>query len=167
MQAPICEVCLKSDMLCSACKERLETDKTTQAEIDISRFIYKLSEKVKSLQDAKIEKIIESNNILIIAGKGDGAKLVGKGGSVVKALAKEYGKSIRIVEQTSNFKEFVQNMISPATILGVNIMFTPQGETYKIRIPSSFRNNVSISNEEMSDMSSNLFGKKSQIVFEN
>ncbi len=167
MQAPICEVCLKSDMLCSACKEKLETDRTTQAEIDISRFIYELSGKVRSLQEAKIEKIIESNIILIIAGKGDAAKLVGKGGSVVKALAKQFGKSIKIIEQSDDFKEFMQNLVSPAVIRAMNIIYTPEGEIYKLRIPLTYKNNLSVKEEDLSDISLSLFKRKAEIVFEN
>ena len=33
MQTSICEICLKSDSLCETCKEKLETDKISQAEI--------------------------------------------------------------------------------------------------------------------------------------
>ncbi len=167
MRTAICEVCLKSDMLCNACKEKLETDRTTQSEIDISRFIYELSDKVKSLKDVKIEKIIESNVILIISGKGDAAKLVGKGGSVVKALAKQFGKSIKIVEQTDDFKQFIQTLITPATVIGVNIIYTPQGEIYKLRIGKSQEKIISIRREDISDISKLLFNHKTEIVFEN
>lgn len=167
MQAPICEVCLKSDMLCSACQEKLETNKITQTEIDISRFIYALSSKVKSLQEVTVEKIIESNSIIIIAKKGDAAKLVGRGGSVVKALAKEFKKSVKIIEQNENFKEFMQGIVSPAVIQAINIVYTPNGELYRIRIPSSQKNNIPVKNEELAEIAENMFGKKAEIVLEN
>lgn len=167
MQTPICEVCLKSDMLCSACQGRLETNKITKTEIDVSRFIYTLSNKVKSLGDVKIEKVIDSNSLIIIAKKGDAAKLVGKGGSVVKALAKQFGKSIKIIEQSGNFKEFMINLLSPVNITGVNILYTPSGEIHKIRVAGVQKTNVSISNEDIISIASALFNKKAEIVVEN
>ena len=166
MQTPICEICLKSNDLCEICKKKLETDKITQAEIDISRFICELSEKVGSLQDVKIKKIIESNNIIIISGKGDGGKLVGKAGTVVKVLAKQFGKSIKIVEKTDNYKDFMNNLISPNVIKAINIVYTPNGEIYKLRITSTEKT-LPIQKDEISHISLSMFGNKAEIVFEN
>lgn len=122
---------------------------------------------MKSLGDVKIEKIIESSVILIITGKGDGGKVVGKGGAVVKSLAKKFSKSVRVVEQVGNFKEFVQSLISPAVIKGVNTVYTPQGETYKIRIPAEHKSALNVKNEDIEQIVSSLFNKKVELLFEN
>ena len=167
MQAPICEICLKSDILCSACQNKLETNKITKAEIDVSRFVYVLSDKVKSLGDIKIEKVIESNSLIIVAKKGDAAKLVGKGGSVVKALAKQFGKSIKIIEQSGNFKEFMINLLSPINITGINVLYTPSGEVYKIRVTGIQKTPMPMNNEDVIQLASSLFNKQAEIVVEN
>ena len=107
MQTTICEVCLKSKILCNACQDKLSKGIITKGEIEISKYIFKLSEKMRSIRNVKIIKIINSDVLIIVTGRGDAARLVGKGGSVVKLIAKKFRKSIRILEEASNFKEFI------------------------------------------------------------
>ena len=54
MQTPICEVCLKSDILCNACQDLLNKGIMTKEEVEIARYIYKLSERMKSIRNVNI-----------------------------------------------------------------------------------------------------------------
>ena len=87
METSICGVCLSSDMLCSECQTKLDQGNITEKDVAVSRFLMILSDKVKSLSDIKIIKIIDSECLIIVSKIGDAAKLVGKNGFVVKALA--------------------------------------------------------------------------------
>jgi len=165
MQAPLCEVCLSSDVLCGGCATKLADGKLTQAEIDVSRFIYKLSDKVKSLQDAKLLNVIDADIMVIVAGKGDAAKLVGKGGAIVKALAKKYEKSIKVIEE-KEFKPFMVELMHPLAASGFNTVFTTGGEVYRIRVPAGKKQKQHISEANLMSIAQKLFGKKIEIVFE-
>ena len=165
MQAPLCEVCLNSDILCGGCAAKLQSGELNQTEIDVSRFIHMLSDKVKSLQDAKLLKVIDTDVLLIVAGKGDAAKLVGKSGSIVKALAKKYNKSIRVVEH-SDFKTFITEAAHPLTVSGFNVVYTPSGEVYRLRVPSAQKQKQHISEAALASVAQQLFGKKIEVVFE-
>jgi len=166
MQAPICEVCLKSDILCNSCQEKLNTGKISQKDVELSRYIYRLSEKMRSIRDIKILKAIDCGTLMIITGRGDAAKLVGKGGVIVKKIAKEFKKSIRILEEAPTFKDFVEELISPASINGINTLFRENQEVYKIRIPAIQKNQLIITPESFSQIISNFFNVKAEIVFE-
>lgn len=166
MQTTICEVCLKSDILCSVCKEKLDKGIVKNIEIEVGRFLFNLSEKVKSLKDVKINNIIDSEVLLIITKRGDAAKLVGKKGAVVKTLAKRFKKSVRIVEEAEDFRKFVEQLISPTTISGVNTLYTPLGEIYRIRIPPEQKNMLYLSPESFSAIMENIYKCKAEIVFE-
>lgn len=165
MQAPLCEVCLKSDILCGGCAAKLDSGELNQTEIEVSRFIHRLSEKIKSLQEAKLLKVIDSDVLLLVAGKGDAAKLVGKGGAIVKALAKKYGKSIRVLE-VKEFKPFMTELVQPLVVSGFNTVYTPDGEMYRIRVPSKQKQKQHISDLALVDISQKLFNKKIEVVFE-
>ena len=167
MQTPICEVCLKSNILCSGCQEKLNSRKISQKDIEISRYLYKLSSKMRSIKDIEILKIIDCGTLIIITGRGDAAKLVGKGGVVVKKIAKEFKKSIRILEEAPTFKDFVEELISPATVNGINMLYKENQEVYRIRIPAIKRNHMIITPESFSEIISNFFNVKAEIVFEN
>jgi len=167
MKTPICEVCLKSDILCTACQEKINNNQINKSDVNVCRFLYGLSKKIKSLGDAEIRKIINSNNLLIVAGKGDAAKLVGKGGSVVKVLAKEFGKSIRIIEEDKELKSFVTSLITPAKINGINTVFTEGQEKLKIRIWETDKSKMPMSKEELATIIKDVFDADVKISVEN
>ena len=162
MKTPICEICLNSDLLCSACEQK----NVSENEIKVLKFLFKLSDKVRSLDDIKIIRVIDSDIVLIISGKGDGAKIVGKGGSIVKALAKEFGKSIKVIEEADDFKEFLQKLFSPVQIIGVNTVFSQHGEQYKIRISVSNKGKIQVSPEIFSEIIENIYKNRAEIAFE-
>jgi transcription antitermination factor NusA-like protein len=167
MQAPICEVCLKSNILCSACQEKLNSGKISQKDVDISRYLYDLSDKMRSIRDIKILRIVDCGSLIIITGRGDAAKLVGKGGVVVKKIAKDFKKSIRILEEAPSFKDFVEELLSPAPINGINTLYKDDIEIYRIKIPAIQKNNIMITPEIFSQIISNFYKLKAEIVFEN
>lgn len=166
MQAPICEVCLKSDILCSGCRAKLDSGKISQKDVDVSRYLYGLTERMRSIRDIKVIRAIDCGTLLIITGVGDAAKLVGRNGVIVKQIAKEFKKSIRILEEAPDFKDFIEGLISPASISGINTLFRENQEVYRIRVPATQRNQVMISPEGFSQVMSNFFNRKVEIVFE-
>lgn len=167
MQTPICENCLKSETLCDLCREKLDKNIITQKDIDVSKTLHELSAKVKSLEDVKLIKIIDASNIIIICNAHDGPKLVGKGGSVVKALAKKFKKNIKIVERDEKFENFVRTFISPVQLNGINTVYSMSGQYYKIRIPSKDETNLGLTSDALSNLFENIYNIKTKIVFEN
>jgi len=166
MQTSICEVCLKSNILCNACQEKLNKGMISKTEVDVLRFLYNLSEKMRSLRDVKISRIVDCGVLLIIAGRGDAARLVGKGGSVVKAVAKQFKKSVRVLEEATSFKEFIEELISPAHVNGINTLYKDNEEIYKVRIPAVEKSHLLFTPENLSQIISNFFNLKAEIVFE-
>lgn len=166
MQVPICEVCLKSDILCSGCQEKLNAGIITQKDVKVARFLYNLSERMRSIRNIKIIRAIDCGTLIIITGIGDAAKLVGRDGVIVKKIAKEFKKSIRILEEAPNFREFIEELISPASINGINTLFRENQEVYKIRVPATQKNQVLITPEGFSQIISNFYNRKVEIVFE-
>ncbi|MFH0830187.1 MAG: hypothetical protein V1887_03440 [Candidatus Aenigmatarchaeota archaeon] len=165
MRAPLCEVCLNSDILCQGCAGKLERGELSKADVDVSRFVWGMSEKLHSLKEASIKKVIDSDVLLLVAAKGDGAKLVGKGGAVVKALAKQWGKSIRVLEE-KDFKPFVAELLHPLTVTGINTLYTPEGEILRVRTPVAQKSRSIITPEGFSSMVQSLYGHKAELLFE-
>jgi len=166
MQTPICEVCLKSDILCSGCQEKLNTGKITQYDVNVARYLYNLSERMRSIRNIKIIRSIDCGTLIIITGIGDAAKLVGRDGVIVKKIAKEFKKSIRILEEAPNFRDFIEELISPASITGINTLFRENQEVYKIRVPATQKNQVLLTPEGFSQIISNFYNRKVELVFE-
>jgi len=166
MQTPLCGICLKSDILCSGCQEKVDSGIIAKDEVEVLKYIYKLSEKMKSIRDVKIMKVSNSNALIIITGRGDAAKLVGKSGAVVKKIAQKFKRPIRVLEEVSNLKDFVEDLIFPTTINGINTLYRGNEEIIRIRIPDVHRNHLLINQESFSRIVSDFYNKKAELVFE-
>jgi len=131
MVLPVCDVCLKSGMLCQGCENKLKSGEITQLDLDIAKLLFKLG-------DGKIgfKKTIEIGDVLIIVTDKDHVgKIIGKSGKIVRAISKKVGKKVRVIRECSNFKEIARDLIAPARISGINIVYGRDGEEkYKIRV---------------------------------
>ncbi len=164
MKAPICSVCLKSNILCTACQKKLDEGLISEADIKISRKIHELSEKIKVLREAEIKKVIETQKtIIIIANKGTADKLVGKGGIAVRKIGEVLGKHVKVVEESENLKEFVQNLLFPVPVLTINTLYTAEREILRVLVPK--RSRLSMSVEEFKRIMKIVFNKDAEIIF--
>jgi len=164
MQCQICEVCLNSALLCPSCQNKLDFGKITEKEIDVLKYLHSLEENIKSLKDVRICKVIEGNTLTIVTNVGDAPRVVGKGGAVVKMISKNFGKNVRVLEAVGDLKDFVQNLVSPHPVSGINTRYSLSGQTYKVRIPNT--PNTPIRPDEFSNIISSVYGLKAELVFE-
>ncbi|MGZ7120252.1 MAG: KH domain-containing protein, partial [Methanobacterium sp.] len=100
-------------------------------DLDIAKLLFKLG-------DGKIgfKKTIEIGDVVIIVtDKDQVGKIIGKSGKIVRAISKKVGKKIRVVGEGSDFKEIARDLLAPARISGINIVYGMDGEEkYKIRV---------------------------------
>jgi len=140
MKSPICEICLKSGILCSACQEKVSNGELTDKDVELLTLLYKEGEKNKVLSDIEIKKVVNRPDmVLIISSKGNTAKIVGKGGFLVKRLQEIVKKPIRVIEESDDAKQFLQNTLFPTPIISLNVLYASGGEKYKVVIPKNSR----------------------------
>jgi transcription antitermination factor NusA-like protein len=166
MKFPICSVCLNNNILCNACAEKVGKNEIKIDEIEMYRRLNKLLGEQRILKDIEIKRIVGTSTLLIITGKNNAARLIGKDGKVVKKLVKDLGKQVRVVEQPTELKDFVNDVFFTVPILGINVVYNSQGELYRIRIPKSERTKLPISSEVFMNISKTLFNKDTDVIFE-
>ncbi|ASJ16798.1 transcription elongation factor NusA [Thermococcus chitonophagus] len=169
MKAPICEVCLKTDdILCPADEKKLEQGIITELDVKISRMLYKL------LGDADVEfkKAVEAGDLIVlIVGEGDVPLVIGKGGKNIKFLMRELGKRVRVIEGrdikgTDDVKKLAMDLLYPAGVFGVNIVYKPGGEQYyKVLVFSRDRNKLPEKAEILESILSQITGVETRISF--
>ncbi|RLF78064.1 transcription elongation factor NusA [Thermococci archaeon] len=137
MKAPICEVCLKTeDILCPADEKKLQEGVISELDVKISRMLYKL------LGDADVEfkKAVEAGDLVVImVGEGNVPIVIGKGGKNIKLLMRELGKRVRVIEGreikgTDDLKKLATDLLYPAGVFGVNVVYAPGGHYYKVLV---------------------------------
>jgi len=169
MKAPICEVCLKTDdILCPADEKKLQEGIITELDVKVARLLYKLLGDV----DIEFKKAVEAGDlIVIVVGRGDVPVVIGKGGKNIKALVKELGKRVRVIEgieaeTTEDIKKLATDLFYPASVFGVNVVYKPGGETYyKILVFGRDRKKLPEKPETLESVLSQIIGKEVAISF--
>lgn len=164
MKAPICEVCLKTDdILCPADEKKLQDGVISELDVKVARLLYKM------IGDAEVEfkKAVEAGDLVVlIVGLGQAALVIGKGGKNVKTLMRELGKRVRVIEDTKDVKKLATDLLLPARVFGVNVVFRPGGgQYYKVLIPGADRSKLPAPPEVLEDIITKITGKDSKIVF--
>ncbi|MHA1607096.1 MAG: hypothetical protein ACTSWP_06095 [Candidatus Freyarchaeota archaeon] len=168
MKTPICTFCLKSGVLCSRCQEKVDSGEVSELDIKIARYLTELEERFSSLKDVKFVKAIESNNlVIIVVGQGDIPNLIGPKGRIIKSLSDELGRKVRVIEESSSLKKIIEDIIAPASLLGVNTVWLPDGTNEKkIRVRQSDSKRLPTSTRVLEKVINQLTGEKVRFVFE-
>ena len=163
MVLPVCDVCLKSGMLCQGCENKLKSGEITQLDLDIAKLLFKLG-------DGKIgfKKTIEIGDIVIIVtDKDQVGKIIGKSGKIVRAISKTVGKKIRVIGEDSDFKEIARDILAPARISGINIVYgMDDEEKYKIRVMKEDSRRLPARLDVLNDIMNQLTDEKTVIVID-
>jgi len=166
MKFPICQVCLKNELLCNGCAEKVGQALIKADELELYRRLNKFLGKQSNLKDVEIKRAAGKKTIIIVTRNEDISRLVGKGGSNVKKLAKELGFPVRIVAQPPDIRDFVTEVLFTVPILGVNILYKPEGKIFRVRVPRRLRTRLPVSSEILASMSRSLYDTEIDVVFE-
>jgi transcription antitermination factor NusA-like protein len=121
---------LKSGILCQKCSARLKSGEISEQDLKIARLLLSLEEKYPPLQNVYFHRAVEVGKTLgIIVGSGDVPRLLGYGGRIIKALGKETGKNIRILEDGVDDRKFLEDLFAPLSIVTINTIWLPDGST--------------------------------------
>lgn len=163
MVLPICDVCLKSGMLCQGCENKLKSGEITQLDLDIAKLLYKLGEGTIGFK-----RTIEIGDVVIIVtDKDQVGKIIGKSGKIVRAISKKIGKKVRVIGEGSDFKEIARDILAPARISGINIVYGKDGEEkYKIRVMKEDSRRLPARLDLLNDIMNQLTHEKTVIVID-
>jgi transcription antitermination factor NusA-like protein len=140
MKIPLDVICVRSGVLCPRCRRLVESGEHQEVEVDVMKHLLELENdnNFKFLKNSSYVKSYKVNTTLIVI--LDIAEPVPRQNFIrlAKALEERLGLRIRIVQKTSDPKQFIQQLISPARIQGIDSVWTPDGSVQHIvRIPKS------------------------------
>lgn len=157
---------MRNELLCNACAVRIGEQEIKVDEIKMFRRLNKILKNQKSLKDIEIKRAVGSNTLILITRKEDVSKLIGKDGSIVKKLVRELNRPVRIVGEPSDINQLVNDILFTVPIMGINILYKPEGQIYRVRIPKSHRAKLPVSFGVLASISRYLLDANVDVIFE-
>ena len=105
--------------------------------------------------------------IIIVTEKNQVGKLIGKGGKIVREISKTVGKKVRVVGENSDLKSVATDILAPARISGINIVYGMDGnQKYKIRIFGEDARRIPAKLDVLNDIIKQLTGEETLLVID-
>lgn len=172
MRIPLDYICVKTGVLCPRCRRLVESGSVSEYEIEIMRALIDLEgdpEFRPFLADFTYVKTYRYEDTLVILAdypqKTD-QRIVQR---LSKALGDRLGLRVRIVPSSAkrDIKSLVSQLVFPARIIGVNIVWLPDGsQQYIVRIPRSDLRYMPLSSENIEKLLETISGETVKIKIE-
>jgi len=94
-------------------------------------------------------------------------KLIGKGGKIVREISKTIEKKVRVVGENSDLKAVAADILAPARVSGINIVYGKDGEErHKIRVRREDARRLPAKLDLLNNIIQELTGEKTQVVID-
>lgn len=167
MKTPICYFCAKSGVLCPRCQEKLDKGEITDADVEVSKWFIDSEIKNPGLKDYVIHRTVKLPRMMIImvsGGSGANRALLSK---ISKQLSDEKRINVRIIEKTSSIKRLLEQIVTPARVMGANTVWLPDGSWEStIRMPRADMRKMPLDASSAEEAIRILTGEVIHIIFE-
>lgn len=165
MKYPLDRICVKSGVLCPSCQRKVEEGVVREDEIPVMRVLMDLEEKLKFLRKGSYSKTYRLRDRLIVMIR-DGFEPE-EIDELERELSQALNTRVKVVVEAGDSKRLIEQLIAPASLIGVNQVWLPGGtEILNVRISRRDRRILEKSREEYENLLSTLLGVKTRIVFE-
>lgn len=106
-------------------------------DVTASRYLYKL-EKTLFISNINLVKAHDLGDFALLVINGNIAPLIGRQGRMIKQISTDLGKKVRIVAK-GDVRNMVQDILSPARLNGINVLYKEEGEVYTVVVPDMDR----------------------------
>ena len=167
MKTPICFFCAKSGVLCPRCQEKLDNGEVTDADVEVSKWFIDYEAKNPQLRDYVIHRTVKVPKMMIIMVSGGGGADRALLTKLSRQLSDEKRTNVRIVEKTSSIKRRLEQIVTPARVMGANTVWLPDGSWEStIRMPRSDMRKMPLDPKSAEEAIKILAGEIIHIVFE-
>ena len=164
MRLPICRACLETDKLCDNCEDRLKKKEIEHSDIELARAIAKVSKRTPQMEKAEFLKTHAHDDLfVVIVPKGTSGQIIGRKGALIKELCSELKARIKVVEETSEKRDFVERVLNPAKMKGLTVG-TNGDNTYKVYVNRMDMGRVG-NKKPFEKIFEKVLGGKTEIIF--
>ena len=164
MRLPVCNFDLESDMLCTSCQAKLDRGEITAFDIELSKWLMEREKDHPNLENLTLLRATRVEGRLILVVKKKVKDLFLAEESLVNELAEKFGE-VMVVEGPPKLRRVIQEFIQPASEVGVNSLYLPDGSKESIvMLRGADRERIKYSNDELRLIVSAIMGES--VLFE-
>jgi transcription antitermination factor NusA-like protein len=165
LKYPLDRICVKSGVLCASCQRKVESGTVSEDEIPVMRILMDLEEELKFLKKGEYVRSFRiSNQVIVMLRNGFEP---GEISELERALSQKLGDRVKVVIETGDVKRLIEQLIAPASLIGVNQVWLPSGsEMLNVRVSRRDRRIIGRNKEEYEKLLSSLLGVETRIIFE-
>jgi len=136
LQLPICLFDAKTGILCPKCETKLKNNHLTKSDVDISKKLSKLVDKIPELDKTTLIHGMEvGGDTVLVMSNGSHNKLR-KNQSLFKQLENELKSNLWIIDIETSNRQVLKDIFFPVKILALNEVWLPDGSKLtKVIIP--------------------------------
>ncbi|MBY8997477.1 MAG: hypothetical protein KGD60_07080 [Candidatus Thorarchaeota archaeon] len=164
MRLPVCNFDLESDMLCINCQAKLDRGEITSFDIEFSKWLLEREKDHPNLENLTLQRAtrIEGRLILIVKKKEKDLFLAEE--ALVDELTEKFGE-VMVVEGPPKLRRVVREFIHPASEVGVNSLYLPDGSKENIvMLREEDRERIQYSSGDLRMIVSGIMGES--VLFE-
>jgi transcription antitermination factor NusA-like protein len=160
--------CVRSGVLCGRCEEKVREGLINQLDLKVITWFIELEENFPSLKEIRFHKAVETDRILVIlVDRKDMAKVLSHGGKIIRTLAERIGKRVKLLSYGSDIRDFLEELLSPFSILTINTVWLPDGTTEtKVILPGKKPRRMPIDLDVVKKIAQTLMNLSLRIEFE-
>ncbi len=164
LKFPICTFDAKVGVLCPKCEDRLKNGEITEADVKASFVLAKLLNQFPVLDKLTLKRAYRVGDDYVLLFNQGEAKQVLSNKQVMSKLKEALG-NVWVTEQTSDARQFLENLMYPIRLLTINIVWLPDGSRHiKAIIAGQETNNLPIDLNKVKEITKIITGD--EIVFE-
>jgi transcription antitermination factor NusA-like protein len=127
LRIPICAFDAKTGILCAKCQAKLTAGQITEADIQVSRALVKLAEKISEVNKMTLLRSFQvEGNFVLEVEQADAATFRSKP-EIKQKLEEQLKGRVWIVAASNSDRRFLEDLFYPIRLLTVNTVWLPDG----------------------------------------
>jgi hypothetical protein len=124
-------------MLCGNCEARLRHGEIAAADVEASKVVARLSEKMQELGKVTLRRAFEANGSYVLEFEQSDIASLRANPSIQAELGAALSGRVWLVGAGSNDRKFLEDVLFPARVLTVNTVWLPDGgKKTKVIVPA-------------------------------
>jgi len=167
MMMPLCSFCIKSGILCQKCQKKIESGELGETDVQIAKLLMELEQKYPSLQKIQFYNAYDVDSVIaIVVGKGEHSAFRENNGQILREIAQNTGKRVRIIEKQGDERTFLENLFDPAIITTINKIWLPGGAIETRVIMASRQRRLPVKSRILKKLAKQIRGITLRIAYE-